>query len=75
MVEQEEPGARNRAAEFEKQAERAKEASSGPVSEFLYFLRRTRKWWMLPIILALFTVGMLLVLSGTAAAPLIYTLF
>ena len=61
--------------EFEQQAQLAREAASGPVSEFLYFLNRTRKWWMAPIILALLTVGALLVVSGTALAPLIYAVF
>jgi len=62
-------------SEFERQAERAKGASSGPVAEFWYFMRQTRKWWMAPIILALLTVGALLVVSGTALAPLIYAVF
>ena len=38
-------------------------------------MRQTRKWWMAPIILALLTVGALLVVSGTALAPLIYAVF
>ena len=61
--------------EFEQQAQLARETASGPVSEFLYFLNQTRKWWMAPIILALLTAGALLVVSGTALAPLIYTVF
>ena len=61
--------------EFEQQAQLARDAASGPVSEFLYFLNQTRKWWMAPIILALLTVGALLVVSGTALAPLIYAVF
>ena len=63
------------ASEFEQQAKLARTAASGPVAEFLYFLKETRKWWMLPIILALLTVGALLVVSGTALAPLIYAVF
>jgi hypothetical protein len=63
------------ASEFEQQAQLARKAASGPVAEFLYFLKQTRKWWMLPIILALLTVGALLVVSGTALAPLIYAVF
>ena len=62
-------------SEFEQQAQLARTAASGPVAEFLYFLKETRKWWMLPIILALLTVGALLVVSGTALAPLIYAVF
>jgi hypothetical protein len=68
-------GQSSRASEFERQAERASETASGPFSEFLYFLNRTRKWWMAPIILALLTVGALLVVSGTSLAPLIYAVF
>lgn len=49
--------------------------SSGPLAEFAYFLRRSRKWWMAPIIGMLLLVGVLLVMAGTAAGPLIYALF
>lgn len=56
-------------------AERASRARGGPLAEFWYFLRRTRKWWMAPVILALLLVGFLLVTGGTALAPLIYTVF
>lgn len=47
----------------------------GPLGEFAYFLRRSRKWWMAPIIVMLLLVGTLLVMGGTAVAPLIYALF
>lgn len=49
--------------------------ASGPIGEFWYFIKRTRNWWLAPIILFLLMVGGLLFLSGTAIAPLIYTLF
>jgi hypothetical protein len=40
------------------------------------FLRERKKWWLLPVILILLLVGALIVLSsGTAVAPFIYTLF
>jgi hypothetical protein len=38
-------------------------------------LRHNKKWWLLPIILVLVILGALLLASGTAAAPFIYTLF
>ena len=63
------------ASEFEQEMERARGASTGPVAEFWYFLNRTRKWWMVPILLALLTAGVLLVIGGTAVAPLIYAVF
>ena len=49
--------------------------STGMVSEFLYFLKTSKKWWLLPIILVIAGFGLLVFLSGTAAAPFIYTLF
>lgn len=39
------------------------------------FLKTSRKWWMLPLIGAFILLGVILVLSQTAAAPFIYTLF
>ena len=43
--------------------------------EFWFFLSQTKKWWLLPIVIILLGFGVLVVLSGTAAAPFIYTLF
>jgi hypothetical protein len=45
------------------------------VGDFWYFLRTSKKWWMLPVLGLLFLFGALMLLSGTAAAPFIYTLF
>lgn len=53
----------------------ARQESGGIIGEILAFLRHTRKWWLTPIILVLLLIGVLVVLSGTAAAPFIYTLF
>jgi hypothetical protein len=53
----------------------AKERRGGLVSEFLAYLRQSRKWWLLPILLALLVLGALVFLGGTGAAPFIYTLF
>ena len=47
----------------------------GIVREFWDFLRYNKKWWLTPIVLVLLIVGVLVFLSGTAAAPFIYTLF
>lgn len=62
-----------------KQAERfasqAEMESPGLFREFADFLRSNKKWWLTPIILALLLVGVLVILSSTAAAPFIYTLF
>ncbi len=48
---------------------------AGIVKEFVAFLRENKKFWMIPLLLALLAVGALLILGGTAAAPFIYTLF
>ena len=48
---------------------------TGVVSEFVYFLKTSKKWWLLPVIVMLMALGLLVFLSGTAAAPFIYTLF
>ncbi len=40
------------------------------------FLKTRKKFWLLPIILTLLLFGVLIVMtSGTAIAPFIYTLF
>jgi hypothetical protein len=51
------------------------QSRGGLVSELLYLLSQTKKWWLLPIIVVLVAFGVLVALSGTAAAPFIYTLF
>ena len=48
---------------------------TGIVTEFWQFLSHTKKWWLLPIVTILLLFGVLVFLSGTAAAPFIYTLF
>lgn len=57
---------------FERQAE---ERQPGLVSELWDFLKHNKKWWLTPIVLALLLVTALILLSGSAAAPFIYTLF
>jgi hypothetical protein len=52
-----------------------REQRTGFFSEFWAFLRHSKKWWLLPIVLVLVMFGVLIMLSGTAAAPFIYTLF
>jgi len=38
-------------------------------------LRRSRKYWLAPLILLLILAGVVVVIGGSAAAPFIYTLF
>jgi len=76
-----EPGGRNGAAakpaatEFERAAARAARARTGPVGEFAYFLARTRKYWLVPVIVALLLTGLIVVGGGSVVAPLLYALF
>jgi Family of unknown function (DUF5989) len=56
--------------------EEASQRSGGNIaSEFWQFLSQSKKWWMLPIVVVILLFGVLVFLSGTAAAPFIYTLF
>ena len=50
----------------------AEGAQRGFLREFWYFLRYNKKWWLLPIILALLLLGVFAVLSTTPAAPFLY---
>ena len=45
------------------------------VSEFLAFLGANKKWWLLPLVIAMLALAGLVFLGGTAVAPFIYTLF
>lgn len=51
------------------------EDDPGFFAEFWDFLKSSKKWWMLPILLVFLILGILIVLAQTAAAPFIYTLF
>ena len=59
-------------SEFARQAE---EAPPSLIAEFVDFLKYNKKWWLTPIILVLFMLGLLVFVSGGAAAPFIYSLF
>jgi hypothetical protein len=60
-------------SEFEKAASSAEAESLA--SEFWAFLAQNKKWWLLPILIVMLILGGLILLSMTAAAPFIYTLF
>ncbi len=53
----------------------AEQSQPGVLRESWQWLRHNKKWWLAPILLGLLLVGVLVVLSGTAVAPFIYTLF
>lgn len=62
-------------SEFEKLAAESGSGSDGFLAETWAFLKDNKKWWLLPIVVVLFLFGALVLLSGTAVAPFIYTLF
>jgi len=48
----------------------------GLLGELWAFMRVRKKFWLLPILIVLFTVSLLLVFAqGSALAPFIYTIF
>ena len=60
-------------SEFERAAKT--ESRTGMTAEFWQFLKHSKKWWLAPIVVVLLLFGVLMILSGSAAAPFIYTLF
>lgn len=60
-------------SEFEKAASR--EGRQGFLGETWAFMKENKKWWLLPIVAVLILFGVLVLLSGSAVAPFIYTLF
>jgi hypothetical protein len=53
----------------------AREKSPGLWREFYDLLRQNKKWWLVPIVVALLLIGVLVILAATKAAPFIYPLF
>ena len=47
----------------------------GLATEFFQFLKHNKKYWLIPLLLALLCLGILVMLGGSAVAPFIYTLF
>ena len=46
------------------------------LKEFMRFLINRKKYWLVPILLAMLLIGFLIVFSkGSAVAPFIYTVF
>jgi len=45
------------------------------LKDFWGFLKERKKWWLLPMIVMLLLMGLLIMSSGSAVAPFIYTLF
>lgn len=58
---------------FKKIASEHRERST--LAELWTFFATRKRWWMIPIVAVLLLLGVLVMLSGTAAAPFVYTLF
>jgi hypothetical protein len=71
----EQRGSATRTDEANEFAEAARERRGWLFREFWDFLKHNKKWWLGPIVVMLLLVAVLVILSGTAAAPFIYTLF
>jgi hypothetical protein len=51
-------------------------AKGGLVGELWLYARRRKKYWLVPLILLMVTLGALLIFAqGSALAPFIYTIF
>jgi hypothetical protein len=59
--------------EFEKAA--AEQNRVGLLSEIWGFMKENKKWWLLPLIVALVAFALLVLLGSSGLAPFIYTLF
>jgi hypothetical protein len=66
------PDNRSQSEEF---ARRGASARPSFLSDYLYFLKNNKKWWMLPLLVLLLAFGALMILATSGAAPFIYTLF
>lgn len=59
-------------SEFARQAE---QASPGIVAEFLQFLTENKKWWLIPLLIAVGLIALMVALSASPLAPFIYPVF
>jgi hypothetical protein len=54
---------------------RTPQGPSSLLAEYWNFVKYTGKWWLVPVLAIILMLGALVFLSGTGAAPFIYTLF
>jgi len=59
-------------ARFEKASA---DRESSLVGEFMAMVKENKKYWLVPLIVALLVFGLIIILAGSAAAPFIYTIF
>ena len=51
----------------------ANQEERGLVAEFVAFMAENKVWWMAPILIVFFLLGVLLVLGATGVAPFLYS--
>ena len=47
----------------------------GLMKDVMFYIKESKKWWLLPFILVFILMGIFIFLSGTGVAPFVYTLF
>lgn len=55
--------------------QQADEASPGIMLEFVQFLSENKKWWLIPILVAVGLIASLAAFCASPLAPLIYPIF
>jgi hypothetical protein len=53
----------------------ATQGDSRLLTEYLKFLSKNKKYWLIPMIVFLLLIGLLVMLSGSVAGAFIYTFF
>ncbi len=53
----------------------AKHKQKSLVGEFWGFLKETRKWWLLPLLIGIVALGAAVIITGSPIAPFLYPFF
>ncbi|MCD6416982.1 MAG: hypothetical protein J7M08_09855 [Planctomycetes bacterium] len=53
----------------------ARAGSSNLLVEFWRFLKHNKKWWLIPILVAILLIGLLVAAGGGSLLPFLYTVF
>jgi len=53
--------------------DKEEDKSASLLGEFVAFLRQHKAWWLLPLLVVAFLFAVLILISGTATTPFIYT--
>ena len=56
-------------------AKEAEQTQPGLLREYLYFLRHSKRWYMIPTIVLLLLLGLLVALSASGLMPFIYAIW